>query len=131
MGTYEDKIPPNNFTTDGCSGYITRLCRKLLGRNPKFQECCYSHDELYYFGGNFLDRFIAGLILMKCVWKYNKLMSPIMFIGVRIFGCNCFTFTCNWNNGWYFTHKDKRLFKFKIKINNKNNTKDKNNVQNT
>ena len=72
---------------DGCSGGMSKTWRKVLGKNPPWEGCCDVHDQPYARGGSWLDRLIADIELLACMWKGgHPFWALVMFIGVRIGG---------------------------------------------
>jgi hypothetical protein len=103
MGQYSDILPPKEFKSDGCSGGLSWIWKKLSGKPPVFEDCCFQHDQLYHWGGNWKDRLYADWELLKCVWNFGKLYKPlsvIIFIAVRLFGNPIIKFGWNWGYGW-------------------------------
>jgi hypothetical protein len=73
------EIPPD-FESDGCT----------LFPDGNYRDCCVAHDRDYYVGGSCRERRKSDNRLYRCVKKkkgwQNKIIAPIMWIGVRIGG---------------------------------------------
>jgi len=64
------------FTSSGCNVF----------NNPTREPYCIEHDKAYGRGGWCIARFKADWNLFKCIWKHNKFLALIMFLGIRLFG---------------------------------------------
>jgi hypothetical protein len=68
---------PDGFVSDGCSHFP----------DGDYKDCCVAHDVKYYYGGSWTDRWRADNQLRKCVAaKNHKVISVMMWLGVRAFG---------------------------------------------
>lgn len=86
--------------SDGCSGKLSWLHKKLFGREIACTYCCDEHDVAYYEGGSRHDRKRADRRLRSCVqragsfsgWRgpfrrvWRFCLSWIMYAAVRLFG---------------------------------------------
>ncbi|CAN5644708.1 hypothetical protein BH24ACI3_BH24ACI3_06770 [soil metagenome] len=84
---------PPDFKSDGCT----------LFPNGNYCDCCVEHDKDYYFGGTRKERWRSDKRLFKCVrskkgWQ-NKLMAPIMLVGVRVGGVSFLPTPFRWGFG--------------------------------
>ncbi len=74
------KSVPPTFKSDGCS----------LFPDGKYLNCCVEHDRAYFDGGSWTLRWRADKKLFKCVAAKkgfeHKLIAPLMWTGVRVFG---------------------------------------------
>lgn len=64
------------FTSSGCNVF----------NSPSRELYCIEHDKAYGRGGWCIARFKADWKLFKCVWKHNKPLAVLMFLGIRLFG---------------------------------------------
>ena len=71
---------PADFISDGCTGFP----------DGNYYDCCVVHDREYYFGGSWKERWRSDKKLFRCVAAkpkfYNKLVAPLMWLGVRVGG---------------------------------------------
>ena len=68
---------PEGFVSDGCSHFP----------NGDYRDCCVAHDVKYYYGGSWRERWRSDNELRKCVAaKNHKVLSVMMWLGVRTFG---------------------------------------------
>jgi len=67
---------------NGCNMFDTK----------RTNACCTDHDRRYKEGGNFGDKAKADGKLFKCVWKRNKFVAPIMFVGAFVGGSFVFQY---------------------------------------
>ncbi|NNE98765.1 MAG: hypothetical protein HKN25_07065 [Pyrinomonadaceae bacterium] len=55
-----------------------------------YADCCVAHDKDYFKGGTGKERAASDKRLYRCVKKkkgwQNKLLAPMMWLGVRVFG---------------------------------------------
>lgn len=88
------------FESDGCS------------RFPDFDvfDCCYAHDERYFFGGSLKERRAADKALYSCVksrrGKGHKLLAGVMYLGVRLGGLPFLPLPFRWGFGNKFPRKE-------------------------
>ena len=64
------------FTSSGCNVF----------NNSTRESYCIEHDKAYGRGGWCIARWNADWKLFKCIWKSNKILAVIMFLGIRLFG---------------------------------------------
>ncbi len=88
----KDQIPPD-YQSDGCT----------LFPDGNYRDCCVAHDRDYYVGGSCKERRASDNRLYKCVrnkkgW-YNKLVAPVMWAGVRVFGTSILPTPFRWGFG--------------------------------
>lgn len=89
------------FTTDGCSGGMSILWRRLFNKPPPWEGFCIEHDKAYWRGGTWLERLDADMLLFENVWKLGyRVWACLIFIGVRIGGAPIFPFGWRWGYGW-------------------------------
>jgi hypothetical protein len=86
------QMPPN-FRSDGCTFFP----------DGNYNDCCVEHDKDYFFGGTSKERWRADKRLYKCVrtkkgWP-NKLIAPVMWVGVRIGGVSFLPTPFRWGFG--------------------------------
>jgi len=71
---------PADFQGDGCTHFP----------DGDYADCCFEHDKAYYVGGSWKMRWRADKKLYQCVAAKrgfkHKLIAPIMWAGVRVFG---------------------------------------------
>ncbi len=84
---------PPDFKSDGCT----------LFPDGNYCDCCVEHDKDYYFGGSRKERWRSDKRLYKCVrsrkgWQ-NKLIAPIMLVGVRVGGVSFLPTPFRWGFG--------------------------------
>ncbi len=86
--------------SDGCSGKLSWLHRKLFGREIACTYCCDEHDLAYFEGGTAEDRKAADWRFRLCIQsagKFNGWRGPLrrvwrftlswmMYAAVRLFG---------------------------------------------
>ena len=83
-------VPPNPFTTDGCS-----VCP-----DGTWQKCCVDHDKWYWCGGSAEDRKTADGELRACVARESENIGRVMWVGVRLGGVPWLPFPWRWGYGW-------------------------------
>lgn len=83
-------VPPNPFTTDGCS----------LWPDCTWQKCCVDHDKWYWCGGSAEERRRADAVLRDCVARESARMGGLMWAGVRAGGVPWLPFPWRWGYGW-------------------------------
>lgn len=69
---YSTKI----FTSSGCNVF----------NSPLREGYCIEHDKAYGRGGWCIARLKADWTLFTCIWKHNKPLAILMFLGIRLFG---------------------------------------------
>ena len=90
--TTDTEVPPD-FKSDGCT----------LFPDGNYRDCCVEHDKDYYKGGSSKERSKSDNRLYRCVkskgaW-YNKIVAPIMWVGVRIGGVGFLPTPFRWGFG--------------------------------
>ena len=91
------------FTTDGCSGGMSRAWQFLFKSEPPWVNCCHEHDKAYHQGGTRDDRRRADIALLVCVATNgtgHPVWAIIMWGAVRAFGHPLFKFPWRWGYGW-------------------------------
>ena len=89
------------FTTDGCSGGLSKAWRLLTGHGPPFGECCCAHDHAYWRGGSNTERADADTALRICVAGQGYFMwAWVIWVAVRLFGGSHFLFSGRHKWGW-------------------------------
>jgi hypothetical protein len=85
------RLPPHEFTTDGCS----------LFPDGQWRHCCVAHDKQYWCGGTAGQRAQADAILGACVAEASSpWMGGLMRLGVRVGGVPWLPFWFRWGYGW-------------------------------
>lgn len=104
------KRPMDNrkFKTDGCSGGMSLLWKFLTGDGPPWEGCCFSHDEAYWRGGFWRDRWNSDVKLYRCVRPASKFWAVVMFIAVRIGGSPFWPVPWRWGFGWGYRGRYER-----------------------
>ena len=84
---------PANFQSDGCS----------LFPDGDYRDCCVEHDRAYFDGGSWTLRWRADKKLYRCVAAKkgfeHKLIAPVMWAGVRVFGVSFLPTSFRWGFG--------------------------------
>lgn len=112
LGAVAQKTPPKligattlpaDFVGDGCSSFP----------DYDYRDCCFEHDKAYYVGGSWTRRWRADKKLYKCVAAKkgfeHKLIAPVMWSGVRIFGAPFLPTTFRWGFGKSRAKKSKTI----------------------
>jgi hypothetical protein len=114
ISSAKTEMPPD-FISDNCTFFP----------EGRYSDCCVEHDKAYYFGGSYSARRRADNKLFGCVAKkrgfYPKLIAPIMWAGVRVFGTSVLPTDFRWGFG-----KNKPKNKKKKKKEKSQETKSKN-----
>ncbi|MCB1025961.1 MAG: hypothetical protein KDB79_16315 [Acidobacteria bacterium] len=105
----EDHQHPPGFMSDGCTAFP----------DGNYRECCEAHDLDYFRGGSFSERRASDKRLYTCVkakggWK-NKMLAPMMYLGVRVFGTAWLPTKFRWGFGKKITKRLKAESKTKKK----------------
>jgi hypothetical protein len=88
------------FTTDGCSGGMSRIFRLVFLRAPPWEGCCTTHDQAYWKGGTREDRAEADRGLMVCVTENgHPVLAFLMWAAVRIGGHPFWPVSWRWGYG--------------------------------
>lgn len=86
------------FKTDGCSGYMSIIWRKLTSHGPPWEEACVKHDHQYWKGGTKEDRRIADQDLLVDVVNLGyPVWAILMWLAVRIGGAPYFPSKKKWH----------------------------------
>jgi len=81
------KICCENFISDGCSGGLSYIWRKVFHACPPWEIDCIIHDLEYHVGGTKKDRRAADLNLKRAIYDCGFfLLSNFVFIILRLFG---------------------------------------------
>ena len=89
------------FSTDRCSGGLSKIWELFTGHPPPFDNCCCVHDYLYMRGGTACERAEADLALRRCVAGQGyRLWSWIVWIAVRLCGGSHFLYRGAHAWGW-------------------------------
>ena len=84
---------PAEFKSDNCTNFP----------DGDYADCCVVHDKSYYVGGSWKMRWRADKKLYQCVAANkgfkHKLIAPIMWAGVRVFGVPCLPTRFRWGFG--------------------------------
>jgi len=93
--------PPIPFTTDGCSGGMSWIWRKLFGKPPPWDGDCVEHDKAYWQGGDAADRRAADLKLAADVsLRGYPITGALMYYGVRLGGVPWLPTSWRWGYGY-------------------------------
>jgi len=81
------------FVSDACTWFP----------DGNYQDCCEAHDREYFAGGSWKERWRSDKKLFQCVAAkpkfYNKLVAPLMWLGVRTFGGAWLNTKASWGFG--------------------------------
>jgi hypothetical protein len=84
---------PVEFISDGCTKFP----------DGDYYDCCFQHDLEYFAGGTWKERWRSDKKLFQCVAAKpgfkNKLIAPIMWLGVRTFGGSWLKAPFSWGFG--------------------------------
>lgn len=99
--------PPKEFSSDGVSGLISALYRRIYGKEIPWVECAVRHDWVYYHGGPEHLRSQADKAVAKCVADHgHPILSIIVWAGVRIGGVWWVPYkTARWAYGYPFPER--------------------------
>lgn len=88
------QLPPNAFTTDGCSA----------SPDSSWQSCCLQHDVEYWCGAG--DRRAVDQSFRSCMLRRtNKLYANVAWLGVRLGGGRFMPFPWRFGYGSPWPHK--------------------------
>ena len=91
--TFEPALVWSDSESDGCTGFP----------DGNYRDCCVAHDREYFFGGSSKERWRSDNKLFECVWAkpkfYNKMIAPVMWLGVRVFGVPWLNTKASWGFG--------------------------------
>lgn len=109
--------PPVDFHSDGCSGGLSKLWKKVFGELPPFETACREHDLEYYWGGSYGNRLYADLVLARNVVVMGTmsvefpwhpiafllyfLLAIVVFVVVQIGGASHWKRPYSWDFGWH------------------------------
>lgn len=89
----EPQPSSNEFVSDGCTWFP----------DGNYRDCCVVHDREYFAGGSSKERWRSDKKLFQCVAAkpnfYNKVIAPIMWLGVRVFGVPWLNTKASWGFG--------------------------------
>lgn len=92
--------PNKEFVTDGCSGGMSLIWRKLFDKAPPWEGDCVRHDLHYWIGGSTEDRFSADVMLYHGVQrKGHPIIALGMLLAVRVGGHPALPFAWRWGYG--------------------------------
>jgi len=87
-------LPPNKFTTDGCSAW----------RDSRWQTCCIEHDVAYWCGAK--RRREADEAFRRCVREQSSgPNATLMYTGVRLGGGRLVPFPWRFGYGFPWPHR--------------------------
>jgi hypothetical protein len=88
---------PTDFKSDGCSMFP----------DGNYRDCCVEHDKTYFIGGSLKERRAADKELYRCVRSKGngKLLSSMIWIGVRVGGVSFLPTPFRWGFGHKFPRK--------------------------
>jgi hypothetical protein len=89
------------FTTDHCSGGMTKFWNLCFKCDPPWNDCCIEHDLAYWQGGTAASRKKADLKLWKDVYTMgHPIWADLMYLAVRVGGHPALPFGWKWGYGW-------------------------------
>jgi hypothetical protein len=92
------------FTTDGCSGGMSRAWRILFRKPPPWESHCITHDRAYHPGGTRQERRAADDALKAAVTHDGyPVWAFIIWAGVRVGGHPLLPFSWRWGYGWKYS----------------------------
>ncbi len=118
LGCKESQVI-KDFTSDGCSLFPDSSI--ILEKD--WCECCFEHDKMYWRGGTEQERLDADVIFRDCISEKtgDKILSEMMYKGVRFGGSPYFFNWYRWGYGWAYDRKyvtltgdEKKLIKLKL-----------------
>jgi len=100
------------FESDGCSGGMSLLWRKIFRKLPPWEGCCFNHDLQYWYGGNSADRLRADQELHDCVARRGyPTIAKAMYAAVRIGGHPFSILPWRWGFGFRYTWMETMSYK--------------------
>lgn len=88
------------FKSDGCSGGMSWLWRKIFKRPPPWEDVCVRHDQAYHKGGRSGQRLSADInMMLDIIVKGYPNIAVLMFILVRIGGLPILPTSYRWGFG--------------------------------
>jgi len=89
------------FTTDGCSGGMSLLWRKVIGHPPPWEDLCVEHDRAYHVGGHTSLRRRADRVLAQGIADCgHPVWAVLVYVGVRLGGAGLLPTPWRWGYGW-------------------------------
>lgn len=83
----------SEFKSDGCTWFP----------DGNYADCCEAHDREYFAGGSWKARWRSDKKLFLCVAAkpkfYNKLLAPVIWLGVRAGGVSWLNASFSWGFG--------------------------------
>jgi hypothetical protein len=98
------------FTTDGCSGGMSWIYKKIFRKPPPWEDDCVKHDRAYHAGGTRAERRKADIELMSDVAKrgYPNL-AYAMYVAVRVGGHPLLPTPWRWGYGYDYPKAYKKV----------------------
>lgn len=89
------------FTTDGCSGYMTWAWNVVFRKDPPWNRYCIEHDRMYWSGGRegmyrTITRWEADMFLFNMVGTRSFVWAVLCWLGCRIGGSQYLPFSWRW-----------------------------------
>ena len=101
VSTFAQKKSAENIEPPDLSEFVSDGCTSFPDGN--YRDCCEAHDREYFVGGSWKERWRSDKKLFQCVAAkpkfYNKLVAPIMWLGVRTFGGAWLNTKASWGFG--------------------------------
>lgn len=89
------------FTTDGCSGGMSRTWRFVFRRPPPWEGLCVDHDRKYHPGGTREERRAADRELRDAVARKGyPAIAFFMWLAIRAGGHPLLPLPWRWGFGW-------------------------------
>lgn len=91
---------PDDYVSDKCTAFP----------DGNYADCCVAHDKDYFFGGTKAERKASDKRLKSCVlskgsgWK-RKILTSMMYMGVRVGGVGFLNFPFSWGFGKRYKKK--------------------------
>ena len=100
IGKERQDRPKRPFRTDGCSGGMSWVWRRIAGGPPPWESACVEHDYDYWLGGSKEDRLQADKDLARRVaWRGHPTWAALIYWSVRIGGSPLLPFPWRWDYG--------------------------------
>jgi len=100
------------FTSDGCSSFPNGTFKQ----KELWLSCCTEHDEAYWKGGTYLQRYEADKNLKQCVVDVGEpQIALLMLAGVRVGGSPFINTPFRWGYGWEYPRFYKVLTQAEVK----------------
>lgn len=99
--------PPTEFTSNGASGLISAIYRRLKHKELDWTLCAVVHDWAYYYGGPERLKREADKRLFECVKPYlGTVDAVIIWLGVHIGGAWWLPYRgSRWGYGYPYPHR--------------------------